>query len=171
MRPFFVLVPTLLLSGVLPGCLDNPLFYDDSSDSYDQPTDYPPPGPPDVSGSASMTAATYTTRHGGWMTVSVTASNAFYVETAYDIQVELMVSDGNTQLGTASVYLGDLDAGQWTQTSVEVTLNGAPSSSTVMSLQLTWWDAYNYQYQKQINGYMLFKRPAEGGTFREALAR
>ena len=161
MKRFYILVLVLLLAGLLPGCLENPIYDDDSYYEPAPPVDTPPPpGLPNVSGSAAMTSATFVTHRGGTMTVSVRANNAGGVETAYDIQGQLYVNDGATPIGNAIVYLGDLDGGQWTESSVDIPINVYPSSAASMTLVLTWWDQYDNMYQRQINGYTLFKSPA-----------
>ena len=156
MKRSYLFVPLLLLAGTLSGCLENPIWDDDS---YYEP---PPPGPPSVSGSVGLTSAFFLSGRGGTMTVSLRASNADGVETAYDVQGEIYVDDGPTEIGNASVYLGSLDARQWTETSVDISLNqpNYPSSATKLTLVLTWWDQYDNMYQSQVTGYTLFKSPA-----------
>jgi hypothetical protein len=150
--PFFALI--------LPGCLENPLF-DEDYDYYesDPPVDIPLPGPPDISGSAFLESAIVSSRFGGTMTFSVRANNAAGVEPAYDIQAEIVVKSGSTQIGSASVYLGTLDANQWTVTSAKVPVNAYPSSVLTISLELVWWDGNDNMYRKQVNGAMLLKTP------------
>ncbi len=120
MKRLYMFVPLMLLASVLPGCLENPVWEDDS---YYEP---PPPGPPSVSGSVAMTSAFFLTGRGGTMTVYVKVSNAFDVEKAYDIQGEIYVDDGPTEIGSTSIYLGSLDARQWTETSVDIPINHVP---------------------------------------------
>jgi len=162
MKRFYALVLILLLAALLPGCFENPI-YDDDDSYYDQapPVDNPPPpGAPNVSGSAVMTSGTFVTNRGGEMTVMVHASNPGGVETAYDIQGQLYVKDGTASIGNAIVYLGDLDAGQWTEASVDVPISAYPGGAATMTLVLTWWDAADNMYQRQVDGYTLFKTPA-----------
>ena len=159
MKRSYLFIPLLLLSGAFSGCLENPLWDDDAY--YDPP----PPGPPNVSGSVEMTSATGVIGRGGTMTVYVKVSNAFDVEKAYDIQGEIYVDDGPTEIGSASIYLGDLKSGQWTDTYVAIPINMSkyPSSATKLTLYLTWWDVYDNMYQSQVGGYSLSRRRRNEG--------
>ncbi len=155
MKPLSLLFRALLLPGLFAGCLENPLYEDEYFDESESPVDYPPPpGPPEISGNAMITSATYVTRFGGTMTVWVRVSNAAGVETAYDIEAEVIVIDGSDVIGTASIYLGDLDAGQWTETSVDMPISAFPGPVTTTKLELTWWDLYDNMYENPVKGYL-----------------
>ncbi len=162
MKQLYVFIPILLLACGLPGCIENPIF-DDGSSYENPPVDYPPPpGPPNVSGRIEMTSATGVIGREGTMTVYVKVNNADGVERAYDIQGDIYVDDGPSELGNASIYLGDLDANQWTDTHLDIPINLSkfPSSATKLTLYLRWWDAYDNMYESQVTGFTLFKAPA-----------
>jgi hypothetical protein len=162
MNRLLALVPVLLLAGAMPGCLDNPVDCDDPY-WYDDgpPVDTPPPpGPPDLAGSVEMTSAIYTAQRGGSMTVSITVSNGYDVESAYDIEGVVVMWDGSIEYGQTTFYLDNLPGGASSRLSAGISFSKVPPSGTVLKMVLTWWDAYGDEYQKEIDGYTLFKVPA-----------
>ena len=148
-----VLLASIAPALTLAGCM----LYRDSDNVAGPETDFPPHC---SIVSIALESELLTSKHGGYVDMSLTVQNCVGVTPAYNLRVEIDAEEGNQSVGTVSIDLGDLESGQTARADVQVPVSASPDE---VFCTLTWEDAEGTRYSGiadfKLNGGWLLKSP------------